>query len=102
MKDIVEKEVKKDESYGYCLTKGVLETREYISQERQKEGVILDVEDILFFNGLGDAISTTYFYINRHARIIGPDPAYPAHSSAESARNSETHHITYKLIPENN
>jgi aspartate/methionine/tyrosine aminotransferase len=57
------------------------------------------VEDILFFNGLGDAIATTYFYVNEHARIIGPDPAYPAHSSAESARVG-SHHITYKLQPE--
>jgi aspartate/methionine/tyrosine aminotransferase len=102
MKKIVENEIQDDHSYGYCPTKGVLATREYIVNERKKENVDLDVEDILFFNGLGDAISTTYFYINRHARIIGPDPAYPAHSSAESARNSETAHITYKLKPENN
>jgi len=78
-----------------------LATREYIVDERKKEGVNLSVEDILFFNGLGDAIATTYFYIEKHARVIGPDPAYPAHSSAESARAGDKH-ITYKLDPENN
>lgn len=101
LKDIVQEETKNDASYAYCPTKGVLKTREYIVSERKKEDVDLSVEDILFFNGLGDAIATTYFYINKHARVIGPDPAYPAHSSAESARAGDKH-ITYKLDPENN
>lgn len=101
LKNIVQEETKDDASYAYCPTKGVLATREYIVDERKKEGVNLSVEDILFFNGLGDAIATTYFYIEKHARVIGPDPAYPAHSSAESARAGDKH-ITYKLDPENN
>ena len=101
LKEIVQEETKNDASYAYCPTKGVLATREYLSRERKKEGVHLDIEDILFFNGLGDAIATTYFYIEKHARVIGPDPAYPAHSSAESARAGDKH-ITYKLDPENN
>ena len=101
LKDIVQEETKNDDSYAYCPTKGVLETRKFLSEERKKEGINLDIEDILFFNGLGDAIATTYFYINKNARVIGPDPAYPAHSSAESARVGDRH-ITYKLNPENN
>jgi len=101
LKKIVNEETKKDESYAYCPTKGVLETREYIVKKRKEQKIKIDVEDILFFNGLGDAIATIYFYINKHSRVIGPNPAYPAHSSAESARVGEDH-ISYKLVPEKN
>ena len=75
-----------DSAFAYSPTKGLLETRQFISDLRRREaGVALDPEDILFFNGLGDAISIAYTYLNRAARVIGPNPAYPTHSSAEAA-----------------
>ncbi|MCR4330337.1 MAG: pyridoxal phosphate-dependent aminotransferase [Patescibacteria group bacterium] len=86
-----------DSSYGYSPTKGLLEARQFISDLRKKEsGVTLDPEDILFFNGLGDAISIIYTYLNRGSRVIGPNPAYPTHSSAEGA-HAGSRHITYRL-----
>ncbi len=102
IKDIVISVIKEDESaFGYSPTKGLLETRKFISEQRNKEkGAQITPEDILFFNGLGDAISKIYTNLNANARIIGPDPAYPTHSSAEAA-HARSGHLTYKLDPEN-
>lgn len=89
-------------SFGYSPTKGLLETREYIAHERNIEGgVQITADDILFFNGLGDAISTVYNYLNKNTRVIGPNPAYSTHSSAEAA-HSGSPHLTYRLDPDNN
>ncbi|MEK7151820.1 MAG: pyridoxal phosphate-dependent aminotransferase [Patescibacteria group bacterium] len=91
-----------DSSYGYSPTKGLLEARQFISDLRKRQsGVTLDPEDILFFNGLGDAISIVYTYLNRGSRVIGPNPAYPTHSSAEGA-HAGSRHITYRLNPYRN
>ena len=74
-----------DSSFAYSPTRGLLETREYIAKERNLEGGIqIGADNILFFNGLGDAISKVYTYLNSHARMIGPNPAYSTHSSAEA------------------
>ncbi len=102
MKDIITETVKNDEkSFGYSPTKGLLETREFIAGMRRDEGASISPDDILFFNGLGDAISIIYTYLNRGARVIGPNPAYPTHSSSEAA-HAGTHHITYSLNPHRN
>jgi aspartate/methionine/tyrosine aminotransferase len=103
IKDIVSDMAKNDDScYGYSPTKGVLATREYIANMRNKEGgAQITVDDILFFNGLGDAIATIYTYLNQHSRVLGPSPAYSTHSSAESA-HAESSHITYTLNPQRN
>ncbi len=88
-------------SYGYSPTKGLLATREYIARERNLEGgAQISADDILFFNGLGDAISIVYNYLNKNARVIGPNPAYSTHSSAEAA-HAGSKQITYHLDPDN-
>ncbi|NTV55325.1 MAG: pyridoxal phosphate-dependent aminotransferase [Candidatus Moranbacteria bacterium] len=97
IKDIVAETMRDDASFGYSPTKGVLSARKFIVAERLREsGVTLDPDDILFFNGLGDAISNVYTYLRRSARVIGPCPAYPTHSSAEAA-HAGAPHITYTL-----
>jgi alanine-synthesizing transaminase len=102
IKEIVAGEAKEDAAFGYSPTKGVKEARECIAEERKREsGVNLSPDDILFFNGLGDAISIVYTYLYRGARIIGPSPAYPTHSSAEAA-HAGSPHITYSLDPHRN
>ena len=103
IKEIVAETATNDNtSYGYSPTKGLLATREYIAQERNIEGgVQITADDILFFNGLGDAISTIYNNLHKSARVIGPNPAYSTHSSAEAAHSSSPH-ITYRLNPKNN
>lgn len=101
IKEIVQKAAEENDSYAYSPTKGLLAAREYIAKERNLEGGIqITADDILFFNGLGDAISKIYGQLHPSARIIGPNPAYPTHSSAEAAHAGKPH-ITYALDPEN-
>jgi len=101
IKDHVAEALKDDKTYAYSPTMGLLETREYIANERNLEGGIqITPNDILFFNGLGDAISKIYRSLHPAARVIGPNPAYPTHSSAESA-NADSPHFTYPLDPNN-
>ncbi len=101
IKEYVAEALKDDATYAYSPTKGLLATREYIVKERNLEGGIqITPDDILFFNGLGDAISKIYKNLHPDVRIIGPNPAYPTHSSAEAA-HSGSEHITYALDPHN-
>ena len=101
IKDIVVDLVRTNRSYGYCPSKGMLETREFLVKENNKlGGAQINVDDILFFNGLGDAIATIYGLLSMNTRIIGPAPAYSTHSSAEAA-HAHTAPITYRLQPEN-
>ncbi|WP_456386119.1 pyridoxal phosphate-dependent aminotransferase [Desulfolithobacter sp.] len=99
MKDIVAAAVQEDASYGYCPTKGILATREYIAAETNaKGGAQIDPEDIIFFNGLGDAISKVFGFLKRTARVIVPTPSYTTHSSAEAAHAGDRP-VTYILDP---
>lgn len=101
MKEIVADLLKEDKTYGYADSKGVLETRKFLANlSNQKGGTQISAEDILFFNGLGDAIAKLYQFLIPTARIIGPSPAYSTHSSAEAA-HANTAPITYKLDPDN-
>jgi aspartate/methionine/tyrosine aminotransferase len=101
IKEYAAKAMETDITYAYSPTKGLLPTREYIAKERNLEGGIqITADDILFFNGLGDAISKVYKNLHPNVRVIGPNPAYPTHSSAEAA-HSDRPHITYSLDPFN-
>jgi len=101
IKQYVINSVSESATYAYSPSKGLLKAREYIAYERNIEGGIqITPDDILFFNGLGDAISMIYRNLNRNTRIIGPNPAYPTHSSAEAA-HADAPYITYALNPYN-
>ncbi|MCD5381203.1 MAG: pyridoxal phosphate-dependent aminotransferase [Candidatus Pacebacteria bacterium] len=102
IKECVAEALQDDSAYAYSPTMGLKSTREYIAKERNLEGGIqITPDDILFFNGLGDAISKIYKSLHSSARIIGPNPAYPTHSSAEAA-HADSPHYTYSLDPNNN
>lgn len=99
MKDEVARAVREDSTYAYCPTRGLDATREFLAHRlNQKGGAQISADDILFFNGLGDAVSKVYGQLRREARVIGPSPAYPTHSSAEAA-HAGSPHITYRLDP---
>jgi len=88
-------------TYGYCHSKGVPETREFLAARTNAlGGVQITADDILFFNGLGDAIAKLYQFILPTSRVIGPSPAYSTHSSGEGA-HANAHPLTYKLDPSN-
>lgn len=101
IKDIVTQLTQEDRTYGYCDSKGEIETREFLAERTNKlGGAQVSAQDILFFNGLGDAISTLYHYLAPTSRVIGPSPAYSTHSSAEAA-HANHHPLTYRLDPDN-
>ncbi len=102
MKEIVADFAMQNSSYGYCPTRGILSTRQFIAnQVNGRGGVQITADDILFFNGLGDAISKIFGFLRRTARVVVPTPSYTTHSSAEAAHAGDRP-VTYILDPDNN
>jgi len=103
IREIVHQLLDEPLSWAYCDTEGVAATREFLAAKvnERPSGVRISASDILFFNGLGDAVSKVYGQLRREARVLGPSPAYSTHSSAESA-SSGYKHLTYNLDPYNN
>jgi len=101
IRQILHEVVDQDAGWAYCDTAGVPETRAFLASEVNKRGgARVTPRDIIFFNGIGDAVAKVYGFLRREARIIGPTPAYSTHSSAEAA-HSGYEHLTYELDPYN-
>jgi alanine-synthesizing transaminase len=101
MKEIVAELAKEDMCYGYCPTQGLYETREFLVSLNNNNGNCrITPDDIIFFNGLGDAITKTYGFLNRTARVITPSPTYTTHSSSEAA-HAGLPPVCYPLDPHN-
>ncbi len=102
IKEIVVATAMEDASYAYSDTEGVLETRTFLAKlasARGGGGTAIDAGDILFYNGLGDAVAKVFGFLRREARVLGPSPAYSTLSSAEAA-HSGYEHLSYRLDPE--
>jgi aspartate/methionine/tyrosine aminotransferase len=94
--------VDQDLSWAYCDTAGVPAARKFLAEEVNKRGgAQVTSDDIIFFNGIGDAVAKVYGFLARNARVLGPTPAYSTHSSAEAA-HSGYEHLTYELDPYKN
>ncbi len=101
IKDIIIDLVNEDTTYGYVATKGVKGTQKFLANHVNiRGGCQISDDDIVFFNGLGDAVAKIFGFLKREARIIGPSPAYSTHSSAEAAHSGYSH-LTYELDPDN-
>jgi alanine-synthesizing transaminase len=101
IREILHDVVNSEAAWGYCDTEGVLATREFLAQKvNERGGAQVTPNDIIFFNGIGDAVAKVYGFLRREARVIGPTPAYSTHSSAEAA-HSGYEHMTYELDPRN-
>ncbi len=101
IKEVIKEAVDIDSSFAYSPTKGLVETRAFLAEIcNRRNKVKITEEDVIFFNGIGDAISKVYNYLRKEARVIGPSPAYSTHSSSEAAHAGEDH-VMYKLDPEN-
>lgn len=101
MKDIVSGLVAQNKSWAYTATQGDETTRKFLaSKVNERGGAQITSDDILFFNGLGDAVAKIFGFMRREARILGPSPAYSTLSSAEAA-HSGYEHLTYELNPNN-
>jgi len=86
MKEIISNLAMEDCSYSYCPSKGLLETREFLAARNNTNGgPRISADEIVFFNGLGDAIAKVYGFLRSTARVICPSPTYTTHSSAEAA-----------------
>ena len=99
MREVLIDLMREDRTYGYSPTKGMDETRTFLAEKvNQRGGVQITPDDILFFNGLGDAIARAYSAIRVDARVIMPEPTYSTHLLAE------VHHAsfppnTYRMNP---
>ena len=102
MKEIVAAEAMNDDSYAYCPTRGVLETREFICGiTNSRGGAQITPDDIIFFNGLGDAIAKVYGNLRAESRVLMPSPTYTTHSIGEAAHANAVP-VYYRLKPEDN
>ncbi len=101
IKKIVAELVMEDCTYGYSPTRGLLETRQFIAERTNRRGgAQITPDDIIFFNGLGDAIAKVYGLLKRTARVISPSPTYSTHASAEAA-HAGSRPLSYRLDPKN-
>ena len=88
------------ESYDYTDPKGCTTARKYIL-ENISNNKICTIDDILMFNGVGDAINKIMSCLPKEARVLLPDPCYTTYATAESI-NSDSKSISYPLDPLNN
>ena len=99
MREVLADLLREDCVYGYSPTKGMDATREFLAEKVNCRGKAqITPEDIIFFNGLGDAIARAYSAIRLDVRIIMPEPTYSTHLLAE------VHHAsfppnTYRMNP---
>jgi aspartate/methionine/tyrosine aminotransferase len=101
IKDLITGAMKEDLTYAYSPTKGLDATREFLAARANRNGgVQITKEDVIFFNGLGDAIGKVYGQLRKEYRVIGPSPAYSTHSSAE-ASHAGSEYLSYNLDPQN-
>ncbi len=99
MKDVLTELIHEDETYGYSPTRGMDVTREFLAERLNARGKTqIKPENILFFNGLGDAIARAYSAIRVDARIIMPEPTYSTHLLAEVLHASFPPN-TYRMNP---
>ena len=100
IKDILQKQIADDTSYGYTDSRGDIAARQYVLDNFSSEKVCT-IDDILFFNGLGEAINKILNKLPKEARVLVPSPTYPSHATAE-AMHAECNYISYHLDPKNN
>ncbi len=102
MKDILTEIIQDDMSYAYSPTRGVESTRQYLADKVNQRGKVqITKNDIIFFNGLGDAIARAYSSMRVDARIMLPEPTYSTHLLAEVLHASFPPN-TYRMNPYNN
>lgn len=99
MHDVVQKQVATDKSFAYTETKGAIEARKYVLENFSNKKKCT-IDDILFFNGLGEAINKVMNNLPKETRVLMPSPTYPSHATAESM-HAGCSFISYSLNPEN-
>jgi len=99
MKEVLAELLEEDCAFAYSPTKGMDATREFLAERvNRRGGAQITPDDIIFFNGLGDAIARAYSAIRVDARIIMPEPTYSTHLLAEVLHASFPPN-TYRMNP---
>lgn len=104
IKEIVRETVESgDASYAYCPSRGILTTREFLADvvSNRPNSVKIGPDDILFFNGIADAVDKLYDLIQKDWRVLMPSPSYPTHTSNEGKRGDYPH-LQFRLNPRDN
>ena len=97
--EIVHGLLDRPESWAYCPSRGVKQTREFLAEQvNARGGVQIGPDDILFFNGIADAVDKVYDLVRKDARVLMPSPCYPTHSSNE-AKRGEYESLWFHLDP---
>jgi aspartate/methionine/tyrosine aminotransferase len=92
---------RENRSWGYSPTKGMEATRAFLAERNNGcAGASVTLDDIYFYNGLGDAVTKIYGYLHKKARVLCPSPSYSIHSTHESF-HAGSPPILYHLDPEN-
>ncbi|MGB1311136.1 MAG: pyridoxal phosphate-dependent aminotransferase [Leucothrix sp.] len=99
IKDIIRNNATTDQAFAYTDTRGYLPTRQYVL-DHFSDKKVCTTDDILFFNGLGEAINKVINNLPKEARILVPSPTYPSHATAE-AMHAGCSFIAYQLDPDN-
>ena len=103
IKEIVRNLQNDDSTWAYCPSRGVSKTREFLARVASERpgGVKVGPDDILFFNGIADAVDKIYDLIQKDNRVLMPSPSYPTHTSNEGKRGDYPH-LQFQLYPRNN
>lgn len=100
MQTIVHDVAARSDSFAYTDSRGDRVARQYVLDHFSNHKVCT-LDDILFFNGLGEAINKIMNYLPKEARVLVPSPTYPSHATAESM-HAGCSYIAYGLDPHNN
>ncbi len=92
----------KDIVWGYVHSRGLKDARAWVAKDANRcyPKAHLDIDDVVFANGLGAAIGLTYVALPEGARVIQPSPSYPTHASLE-AFSAGKESISYNCDPKN-
>ena len=97
----LEEVVRENKSWAYGPSKGVDEARDFVARRNNaRGGAQITPEEVCFYNGVGDAVSKLYSFLNRKARVLCPSPSYSIHATYE-AYHTGKHPLLFHLDPAN-
>jgi aspartate/methionine/tyrosine aminotransferase len=101
IKEIVGKLAADNSTYAYSASQGVPAACDFIAQQvNSRGGCQIKSNDIIFYNGLGDAVNKVYSFLAPDARVLMPSPVYSTHATAEEY-HADADNLTYELDEKN-